>query len=316
MLINSDDKSIKEEGERMVPAFHKGALVYGEHITRYESIVHLLQGKTVLDIASGSGYGSYIISGAAKKVYGVDIDQESVEYAQRNYGKNNIDYRQGSAEKIPLEDNSVDIVVSFETIEHVKNYKKFLSEVKRVLKKDGLAIISTPNDPEFPEGNHFHLHEFEEKELGITLKGYFKNTTFSYQYTWLMAGVLKSKTANSESTSQMPVDNLAPVPSTKAIYFMVLCSDAKLDGLEVKELLAISEHWSARDQQVRAKQVSDRQKQLESERDALLKNLAVKEKNFITTENKLKAIHNSKGWRLLSSVYALKIKISQIFHRK
>jgi len=310
------DKGIKEEGERMVPAFHKGNLVYGEHISRYESVKDILKDKVVLDIASGSGYGTYVLSEKAKKIYGVDVDAGAVKYAKKNYPRKNIEYLLGDAEKIPLEDNSIDAVITFETIEHIKDYKKFLDEIKRVLRPDGFAVISTPNDPEFPEGNHFHLHEFEEKELDQTLKGYFKNTKFSYQYTWLFAGVLNAKTADSEGSKRLLVENAAPVPSTKAIYFMVLCSDNNLDGLEVKELAAISEHWSARDQQARQLDTNEKYKQMVASRDTAIQELTRRDKQLNDTQNKLTDIYTSRGWKLLTTIHTIKYKFIRVFRRK
>lgn len=255
MLIDVTDKSIDELGERMVPSYHKGAMVYGEHIVRYESVLPLLKGKTVLDIASGSGYGSYIMAGEAKEVIGVDVDEESVKYASRNYKRKNITFKVGDAEKIPIDDASVDVVVTFETVEHIKNYKNFMAEIKRVLKPGGFAIISTPNDLEFPEGNHFHLHEFTHEELKKVLGEYFKHAKFSYQYTWLYTAILNGERAGKEWDEKLETLNVAPQPKDKAIYFTAICSDNDIKDLELKELSAISEHWSARRQQQHHKEV-------------------------------------------------------------
>src|ERR1019366_4533556 len=135
--------------------------------------------------ASGSGYGSALLGTQAKKVYGVDIDKEAIIYAKKNYQSKIVEFILGDGVKIPLEENSVDVVVSFETIEHIEHYEAFMDEVSRVLKKDGLFILSTPNDVEFPETNHFHIHEFERKELEKLVRRYFKNNKAYYQGTWL-----------------------------------------------------------------------------------------------------------------------------------
>lgn len=300
---NVSDKTIKEEGERMVPAFHKGALVYGEHLVRYEGVIPLVKGKVVLDIASGSGYGTFVLASAAKKVYGVEIDKDSVAYSKKNYSKSNIEYLQGSAEAIPLADNSVDVVVTFETIEHIKNYKKFLSEMKRVLKPDGVALVSTPNDPEFPEDNHFHLHEFEYDELKAELKKHFEHIEFSFQYTWLYTAMLTDEQAKAEWNKEIETENYAPVPKEKAIYFMAVCSNKPLDGIpKVKQLAAISEHWSAR-------QVQQDARAKESEIKALHEELNTK-------RQELKSIYNSKGWKLLVKLYAIEGAVRKPFSRK
>src|SRR5690242_21358219 len=108
--------TLDDTGERMVPEFHKGQLIYAEHLTRYASALPVVAGKTVLDIASGSGYGSQLLASAAAQVYGVDLDADAVAYAQKNFGSDNIEFRIGNATAIPLEDASVDVVVTFETI--------------------------------------------------------------------------------------------------------------------------------------------------------------------------------------------------------
>ncbi len=312
MLKEVKDKSIEEHGERMIPAYHKGFIVYGEHVTRYESVAHLLKGKVVLDIASGSGYGSYLLAEQAKKVYGVDVDEESVRYAKKNYGRFNIEYLQGNAETIPLGDNSVDVVVTFETIEHVKNYQKFLQEIKRVLKPDGFAIVSTPNDTEFPEGNHFHLHEFKEKELDRLLKQYFKNVEFSYQYTWLFAGLLRKGRAEKEWDEKFDTQNLSLLNSGKALYFMVICSDKPISNLKIRELGALSEHYSAR----QVKEAEEVAHKLSQEHAALQEEQRMTKADLHQKQVLLDSILSSRGWRLLRILYAIKRTLSAPFRQK
>lgn len=239
------DKTLDDTGERMIPAYHKTHMVYGEHIVRYEAAVPLVAGKVVLDIASGSGYGSSFLGTSAKKVYGVDVDQDAVAYAQKNYAADNVTFLKGDGTSIPLEDNAVDIVVSFETIEHIEHYEVFMKEVKRVLKDDGMFILSTPNDTEFPETNHFHIHEFERKELENLVKKYFKQTKSYYQGTWLYNALVDEAHFTGEWDENMRTLHTAPVPLDRCIYFYMLCANRPLDE-SVAPIAAISEHWSAR----------------------------------------------------------------------
>lgn len=244
-MSRKTDKSIEDTGERMVPAYHKGKLVYGEHIVRYEAARQLVAGKTALDIASGSGYGTALLGESAAKMYGVDVDADAIAYAQKNYGSKNIEFLKGDGKDIPLADNSVEVVVSFETIEHIEDYRHFMAEVKRVLTDDGLFILSTPNDVEFPEGAHFHIHEFERKELQKLVAQYFKQTKEYFQATWLFNGLMDEQQLGSEWLSSLPTQNVAPVKSDKAIYFYMLCANRKITEA-VEPLGAISEHWSER----------------------------------------------------------------------
>jgi SAM-dependent methyltransferase len=153
-------------GERMVPEYSDPD-TFWEHIHRYSFAVRFVREKRVLDIASGEGYGCCgSLKAGAKSVIGVDIDPSSCAHAARKY---KIDVRVGSAEAIPVETGSVDVVVSFETIEHVPNPGRFLDEVSRVLTADGLVIISTPNknlySPPGKEPNPYHCSEMAPEEF-------------------------------------------------------------------------------------------------------------------------------------------------------
>ena len=99
----------------------------------------------------------------------------------KKYGNHNLKYVSGSVEKLPFENEQFDIVISFETIEHVKEsvQKSFLNEIKRVLKKDGMLIMSTPNKAIYTDlvngKNRYHIKEFYAQEYIDFIKSYFKN---------------------------------------------------------------------------------------------------------------------------------------------
>lgn len=151
--------------ERMVPE-SAHARIFWDHIGRYRFAKDFVRGKRVLDIACGEGYGAAGLAKAgAASVIGVDIAADACETARRKYG---LDARVGDAQQIPLPDQSVDVVVSFETIEHVDDPAGFVAECSRVLAPEGTLIISTPNRPVYsPEGtsNPFHRVEFSRSEF-------------------------------------------------------------------------------------------------------------------------------------------------------
>src|SRR5271168_5208728 len=125
--------------ERMVPE-SAGAPTFWEHVYRYAFATHFVAGKRVLDIACGEGYGAAALQKAgAARVIGVDVSESACRHACSKYG---LDARPGTAEKIPLPDSSVDVIVSFETIEHVPNPIGFLDECARILTPGGRLIIS------------------------------------------------------------------------------------------------------------------------------------------------------------------------------
>jgi ubiquinone/menaquinone biosynthesis C-methylase UbiE len=243
-------KKLQDTGERMIPEFHKGqplwGLVYAEHVTRYMSAQEIVKDKIVLDIACGSGYGAQILAKSAKRVYGVDTDSDAVDYAIKNYAAKNIEYMVGDAVQIPLEDNSVDVVVTFETIEHINDHQRFLREIKRVLAKGGLAIISTPNDTEFAEGNHFHVHEFVYEELVSVVKKHFKYVEPYFQSTWKSVMVSPARLMEKEGAIDVPVVNMAPLKPEEYLYFYLICSDSPAPR-KVSPILALGGHYSDRE---------------------------------------------------------------------
>lgn len=173
-------------GERFVPSLEEKQIKY-EHLQRYHAIKHLVDGKTVLDAATGEGYGASILSETASQVYAIDIDRASIDRASRTYSKSNLAYLEASIERLPFPDLSMDVVVSFETIEHVgaELQSAFLKEIARVLKHDGLLIISTPNKAVYSDArsfnNPFHVKEFYKQEFVDFLKLYFPRVQLYHQ---------------------------------------------------------------------------------------------------------------------------------------
>ena len=174
-------------GERFLPEECQGEIA-AEHYQRYQFAKQFVKGKTVLDAACGEGYGSSLLAEEAAKVTGLDIDRNAVEKAGKKKKKEKLSYQSGSVEKLPFEDGNFDAVVSFETIEHVGEevQKSFLREISRVLKPDGILIMSTPNKAVYTdlvEGNNpFHVKEFYVNEFREFLSGYFANMEFYCQY--------------------------------------------------------------------------------------------------------------------------------------
>jgi len=168
--------------ERMVPE-DAHARIFWEHIGRYRFARRFVRGKRVLDVACGEGYGAAGLAKAgAASVVGVDISAETCENARSKYG---LDARVGDAQHIPLPDQSVDVVVSFETIEHVDDPSAFVRECARVLVANGVLVVSTPNRPVYSAdgaSNPFHRKEFSESEFTELLGTYFRQVTLYTQF--------------------------------------------------------------------------------------------------------------------------------------
>jgi SAM-dependent methyltransferase len=134
-----------------------------------------------LDIASGEGYGSAILAEKAEKVFGVDISLDAITHAKGRYKFDNLSFKVGDCIDIPLSNSIVDLVVSFETLEHVEQQNEMLREIKRVMKPDGIIIISTPDKFNYSiknsYSNPFHKKELLKNEFVELLQGFFKNIT-------------------------------------------------------------------------------------------------------------------------------------------
>jgi len=156
--------------------------MYEEHMDRYRFAEDYVKGKTVLDAGCGVGYGTHHLSRYAERIIGVDKSEEAIKYAKEHYKAENLIFVVGDCTHLPIFDaESFDVIVSFEVIEHVRNYIAFLSEMHRLLKKDGIFICSTPDKNRFTTRDPYHLKEFTFKEFKCVLKRFFNQVLIFYQ---------------------------------------------------------------------------------------------------------------------------------------
>ena len=156
-------------GERFIPGT-KGE-IWVEHWHRYHFARRWVEAKQVLDVACGEGYGTALLARSAARVQGVDISRQAIEHARRAYaGLANVEFHCAPCTQLPLADASVDIAVSFETLEHIAGQAQFMDELARVLKPDGVLVLSCPNKLEYSDkrnfANEFHVKELYREELG------------------------------------------------------------------------------------------------------------------------------------------------------
>ncbi|HEX4794863.1 MAG TPA: class I SAM-dependent methyltransferase [Humisphaera sp.] len=153
------------------------------HLERYRFAARYVDDQVVLDVACGEGYGSDILHRAgALRTVGLDISQAAVAHATDRYGKPQLVFMHGDAQKLPFSPRSFGAVVSFETVEHVPDYLSYLREVRRVLSPGGVYLVSTPNrlrespgcGPNDPVPNPHHVREFTREELLPILGSMFK----------------------------------------------------------------------------------------------------------------------------------------------
>lgn len=295
-------------GERFLPSA-RGEL-WSEHWHRYHYVLPFVAGKVVLDCASGEGYGTALMASQAAQITGVDVSVGAVEHARATYATvPNCTYVCASATALPMADNSVDVVVSFETIEHVDAAAQlqFMAEIARVLKPDGLLIMSSPNKAEYTDKRHFdntfHVREMYAQEFADLLTPHFahqfwlgqKNQFVSKIEPIVLQNTLKTTVIRASSAipaESITVSQAAPaiiVKSLPPIYYVVLCAkNANLLSAAIRQVRLSSftdiEEWAYNDyssayRELNANRV--RITQLEAENAALKAELAAAPKSAV-----------------------------------
>ena len=168
---------MKHPDEHFIPGTSRITEIESFH--RYHAAASLCSKCRVLDAASGDGYGSAILASQAARVWGIDQNKEAVTQAAVKYQQPNLSFLAGDVEEMPFENASFDRVVSFETIEHLIDQRKFLSEVRRVLAPEGVLILSSPNKSSFRARNRqenlYHINELEPETLLELIREFFPN---------------------------------------------------------------------------------------------------------------------------------------------
>jgi 2-polyprenyl-3-methyl-5-hydroxy-6-metoxy-1,4-benzoquinol methylase len=182
---------MEETVERVTPGTESWDLYGSEHMQRYEYFSSFYGGKRVIDAACGTGYGtSYIADQGAVSALGIDISTEAIQFCTAHYRKTNLNYLQADIANLRDSKTSADLVVSFETIEHLADPEKFIRDVSGLLGKDGMFICSTPNKKRLSGAgniNPFHPSELDWEEFKHIFEKYFdieacyhQSETFEY----------------------------------------------------------------------------------------------------------------------------------------
>ena len=223
-------------GERFHPEM--SGYIALEHMHRYIYASAYAEGKIVLDIASGEGYGAALLASRAIFVFGVDIAEDAIAHARRKYRFDNLQFRQGSCSQIPLKDGAVDLVISFETIEHHDQHEQMLAEIKRVLKPNGIALVSSPNKAihtdKLANQNPFHVKELYREEFETLFRRHFKNVVRLGQKVIFGSAIIPDAGA---TTAPLVSTDLAGTRSSPELseptYNLVLASDAPISAATV-----------------------------------------------------------------------------------
>lgn len=166
--------------------------VMAVHLARYAFAKSFAEGKSVLDVACGAGYGSAVIADVARRVVGMDRSGTAVRYALTRYRRANAAFLVGDAGRLPFPEASFETVVSFETIEHLPDIPRYLEEVRRVLRPGGEFVVSTPKARKTTTrpANPHHTIEYSAQDFEALLGQFFARVDL-YGQVRVQNGILR-----------------------------------------------------------------------------------------------------------------------------
>jgi ubiquinone/menaquinone biosynthesis C-methylase UbiE len=163
----------------------ENSLYYREHLARYDLARKYVSPGPILDIASGTGYGCDLLQPIYQAlVVGIDIDFPALSAARRAYANRQITFLSASGTQIPFRTETFNTITSMETLEHIQDDQGFLAELSRVVRPDGVCILSTPNRMySLKHGitNPYHMREYSETELVDLVSRFFSSVQIFYQ---------------------------------------------------------------------------------------------------------------------------------------
>jgi len=239
-------------GERFVPGARGLEELYAEHMSRYSFASRLANGKRVLDVGCGCGYGTHLLaaSGAAGAL-GIDISPEAVAFAAERYSHPNLRYQVADSRKPEL-DGPFDLITCFELIEHVEEDDAVVRAMASVLSESGICLVSTPNASTYVAGgeegsNPYHFREYESGEFETLLRACFPHVVMLEQ-RWVDGLLIAPPDALASGGGDTPADGKAgllpddhgmreaPGIYGPASYFIAACSHS--DAAARRESLA------------------------------------------------------------------------------
>ncbi len=235
---NNHCKNKRNSGERLYPTMLDETAL--EHLHRYAIATEFITEKKILDIACGEGYGTLLLSLKAKHITGADINEETIKKAVIKYKRDNLNFIHSEIINLPFPEQSFDTITCFETIEHTINHQEVIKELKRVLKNDGVLIISTPDKKNYSEKNNysnpFHLIELYENDFKELIQTNFNYSTF-YKQSKALASIITSDTESPLTHSYTGNFNwIEKKEIIEPLYWIAIASDSPVPERGISSL--------------------------------------------------------------------------------
>jgi len=245
MLVPDKEYTRKSEydftGERFMPQ-QTDPLLALEHYHRYCFASRFAKNRRILDIACGEGYGSAFLAKWASEVIGIDSDRTTIDHAANKYSSmHNLTFKVGRCETGHEDLGSFDLVVSYETIEHLTENDQvaLLNNIGSILKQDGIFIVSSPEKNEYAAAvqgkNQFHKHEMTLAELKSRLETHFKHVYLCGQRILSLSAIWQlERWQEAQFRFNAKTDLLEEVPRGESfsppLYLIALCSNDPLSN--------------------------------------------------------------------------------------
>ena len=228
-------------GERFTPECVRE--IWYEHWHRYAFARSFATNKRVLDAACGEGYGSAMLAGVATSVLGVDISEDAIEHAQKRYAaQKNLTFTRDDCTALDMQPGQFDLIVSFETLEHVAAQEALIAGFACALADGGILMVSSPDKRTYSDvngfRNEFHVRELYRNELLELLGGHFPHVRLFGQKLLFQSAIWNLDTTPQHAIAQtLTANTSAPTNGLDydPLYFIALCSRQPLSK-DVPEL--------------------------------------------------------------------------------
>lgn len=244
--MSDSTPALEFTGERFTPECVRE--IWYEHYHRYAYAQPLARGKRVLDAACGEGYGSALVAVAADSVLGLDVSAQAIAHARARYGMPNLRFEQADVTALDhLPAASFDLILSFETLEHLLAQEAMLRGFRRLLAPGGVLLVSTPdkrNYSDIPQfHNEHHVRELYREEFEALLAGIFPHRRLFAQKLlfqsalWALDATEGAPSAATLSHEGQLREGLAYAP----LYYIAACALEPLPPLPAVHLFGDAE---------------------------------------------------------------------------